>query len=547
MTRLFCTLVAFLFIGQLWSQDSLKYWITFTDKYNNGFTTEEPHQFLSQRSIDRRVQQGIPTTIQDEPVTPAYVQSLRDLGFTVLHTSRWFNAATVSTNDPSLIIQAASLPYVLQTDTVAKLKLTHELELDYESYLPNAGKLKYEYGEGFNQIRMLNGDLLHDEGYTGKGILIAVLDAGFPQVNTLSGFSNLRETGRIVATRDFVEPGTSAYEDHPHGTVVLGTMAAYLPGIMIGTAPDASYVLLRTEDAGSEMTIEEANWVAAAEFADSIGADILNTSLGYTTFDDSTMSHSYMDMDGNTTLITRGADIAAQKGMLVVNSAGNSGNNSWQFVGAPADGDSVFTIGAVTPEGVYATFSSMGPTFDGRLKPNVVAQGQQAVSLSFADGEVFRANGTSFSSPIIAGMAACLWQAHPDKTAWEIKTAIEESADMAEQPNHWVGYGIPDFMKAHTSLQTGPELPNDQVMTALPNPFVDQVQILINTNYEGRATLDLIDASGRLVLQRQLDLRSEAPYLLNLSNVGALPAGTYRCMLQYGEQREILSIIKGSR
>lgn len=336
------------------AQDSLKYWVTFTDKANNGYSYTEPEAFLSARAIHRRTKQNIPFTLQDEPVTPKYVEGLRQLGFTVLHTSRWFNAATVSTNDPLLIQQVGSLPYVQATDTVAKLKLSADLELSYTSEKVHTAKIRYEYGEGFTQIRMLNGDLLHDEGYTGEGLLIAVLDAGFPQVNTLSGFSKLREEGRLLGGRDFVDPGTSIFEDHPHGTVVLGTMAAFLPNVMIGTAPEAQYLLLRTEDATSEMTIEEANWVAAAEYADSMGADILNTSLGYTTFDDSTMNHTYADMNGEATLITRGADLAAQKGMLVVNSAGNSGGRAWQYVGAPADGDSVFTIGAVTPEGGYA-------------------------------------------------------------------------------------------------------------------------------------------------------------------------------------------------
>lgn len=546
MLRLCCTLFSFLLLGQAWSQDSLKYWVTFTDKNNNGFTFSEPEAFLAPRSLERRARQGIPITAQDEPVTTAYVDGLRDLGFTVLHTSRWFNAATISTNDPQLIQQVAGLPFVQATDTVAKLKLSKELELEYDSYLPGTGKIRYDYGEGFNQIRMVNGDLLHDEGYTGNGMLIAVLDAGFPQVNTLSGFAALRDNGRIIGGRDFVDPGTSVYEDHPHGTVVLGTLAAYLPAVMIGTAPDATYLLLRTEDAGSEMTIEETNWVAAAEFADSIGADVLNTSLGYTTFDDSSMSYTYSDMDGNTTLITRGADIAAQKGMLVVNSAGNSGTNSWQFIGAPADGDSVFTIGAVTPEAGYASFSSIGPTYDGRLKPNVVAQGQQAVSLSFADGEVFRANGTSFSSPIIAGLAACLWQAHPDKTAWEIKTAIEQSASQAEQPDHWMGYGIPDFMRAHTLLQLTADYSPVQPLTALPNPFMNELQILIDVNYEGRVSLELYDASGRIVARQEADLRAGTPYLLTFPAAVSLPAGVYQCRLQYGQNHEILSLIKAN-
>lgn len=533
-----------LFSSGLFAQDSLKYWVVFTDKNDNGYSYMAPEAFLSPRSIARRAKQQIPTTLQDEPVTPAYIAALRQLDCRVLHTSRWFNAATIATNDTAIIHQINGFPFVRQTAPVVKLALGGDLELTYTSYLPATGKRWYDYGEGFNQIQQLNGDLLHNEGYRGKGMLIAVLDAGFPAVDVLSGFEKLRSENRILATRDFVAPGTSVYEDHPHGTLVLGTMAGYLPGIMIGTAPEASYLLLRTEDASTEMTIEEANWVAAAEFADSMGADILNTSLGYTTFDDSSMSYTTADMDGNTALITRAADVAAQKGMLVVNSAGNSGNDPWQYISAPADGDSVFTIGAVTAEGAYAGFSSTGPTADGRLKPNVVAQGQQAASLSFADGEVIRASGTSFSSPILAGLAACLWQAHPDKSAWEIKTAIEMAGSQAEQPDNWLGYGLPNFMLAHTQLQTGAGADSSTALVALPNPFSQTFQLLISVDYEGIGTLQLIGTDGRLIDEQLVTLRKDSPYLLTYQPSYSLPQGQYYCLLQYGEQRDVLSIIK---
>jgi subtilisin family serine protease len=350
----------------------------------------------------------------------------------------------------------------------------------------------------YTQIRMIGGDALHDMGFRGEGMLIAVLDAGFAGVEYLKAFDLLRKEGRIVASHNFVDPALDVYRFSSHGCYVLSTMAAEVPGLFVGTAPRASYLLLVTEDVSSELLVEEDNWIAGAEFADSIGADVCNTSLGYTTFDDSTMDHHYYEMDGNTTRITRGADIAASRGMLIVNSAGNSGSSNWHYIGAPADGDSVLAVGAVNRDSIPADFSSYGPAFDGDIKPNVAAIGWGTYLWSFADS-VRTGSGTSFSSPIIAGMAACLWQAFPERNNMDIFHAIERSGHRYENPDDRVGYGIPNFSEAAFYLAGGEEATvKDSLITVSPNPTTGKFQIAFRFEEPRLVTYSIYDISGQL-------------------------------------------------
>jgi hypothetical protein len=443
-----------------------KYWVKFTDKTNTPYSIENPEDFLSQKAIDRRTNQGIAIEENDLPVDPAYIQAVINEGAEILTVSKWFNSVTVYATSSSVINAIELLPFVLsvEKDNLGNAPSNEEsvkpfFENEWEEEIVNtnlkgiSSGSSYDYGSAFNQIDMLNGIALHDAGYDGSGMTIAVLDAGFLNADVIDGFDSLWINGQILGFKDFVEPASpDIFGSHYHGTMVLSTMGAYLPTEMVGTAPKADYWLLRSEDGGTEYLIEEINWVSAAEFADSVGVDIINSSLGYTTFDDASQDHTYANMDGNTTPITIGADIAASKGILVVNSAGNEGNSSWHYIGAPADGNEVFTIGAVNSSGNYASFSSTGPTYDGRVKPNVVAQGQGSTVISAYSGNITTGSGTSFSSPITAGMVACLWQAHPDKTNFEIMTAIEESASLASNPNNQLGYGIPDYLEAHNQL-----------------------------------------------------------------------------------------------
>ena len=320
----------------------------------------------------------------------------------------------------------------------------------------------------------------------------------------------------------------SVYEDNSHGMSVLSCMAANKPGVFMGTAPDAHYLLLRTEDAGSEFIIEEDNWVAAAEFADSAGAWIINSSLGYTEFDDPQTSHTYLDLDGNSTHVTRGADIAASKGILVVNSAGNSGDNAWRYIGAPADGDSVLTIGAVDSLGNYASFSSQGPSAAGRIKPNVSCTGQATWIVTSA-GNIGRANGTSFSSPILAGAAACLWQAFPDASNMEIYKAIEQSAHQYENPDYFVGYGIPNFTKAFGILKKArnADAEKDSLLNAFPNPASESLAVAFYSGKAQTIVMSLTKLSGKLVQEQEIDVLPYHTNTLQFEFSRRVSAGSY--------------------
>ena len=470
------------------AQSTPKYWIQFIDKDATGYSIDAPEAFLSPRALARRARQNIPIDYRDLPVSKDYINQLRALGANIHNRSKWFNAVTVTVPDSSVLQQILQLPFVKNSQRVARFHFDPgpEMKLSLPRTL-NRRNLDYNYGMAYTQIRMIGGDALHDMGFRGEGMLIAVLDAGFAGVEYLKAFDLLRKEGRIVASHNFVDPALDVYRFSSHGCYVLRTMAAEVPGLFVGTAPRASYLLLVTEDVSSELLVEEDNWIAGAEFADSIGADVCNTSLGYTTFDDSTMDHHYYEMDGNTTRITRGADIAASRGMLIVNSAGNSGSSNWHYIGAPADGDSVLAVGAVNRDSIPADFSSYGPAFDGDIKPNVAAD------------SVRTGSGTSFSSPIIAGMAACLWQAFPERNNMDIFHAIERSGHRYENPDDRVGYGIPNFSEAAFYLAGGEEATvKDSLITVSPNPTTGKFQIAFRFEEPRLVTYSVYDISGQL-------------------------------------------------
>jgi hypothetical protein len=384
------------------------------------------------------------------------------------------------------------------------------------------------YGGSFNQIDMIGGVCLDNNGFRGQGMVIAVLDGGFRNVDVMLAFDSLRMNNHILGTYDFVEGDNSVYEDDSHGSYVLSCMGANLPGDLIGTAPEADYWLLRSEDATSEYIVEEYFWAAAAEFADSVGADLINSSLGYTTFDDFTQDHSYADMDGNTTPGSRAADVAASRGILVCNSAGNSGSSPWTFIGAPADADSILAIGAVDGSGNYASFSSHGPSADGQVKPAVVAKGE-GTTLAGLSGGTFTGNGTSFSSPVLCGMAACLWQAHPSFSNMQIMSQIIQSASQYASPDTYLGYGIPDFCAANLALggnpyQLGEE---DNLFITGPNPFDNELLFSFYSVKNQWLKVQLCDASGRTVLDEEIFSASNASNHYRIDVLPGLARGIY--------------------
>lgn len=441
-----------------------KYAVHFTDKNDSPYSIANPEQFLSQRSIERRARLDIAIDVDDLPVNPAYVSGVEALGANVVHTSRWLNCALVGCTQ-SQANQISQLPYVSQVVFVSsesfkgKSRFANKLESEKDFIpIPKGTHKDDVYGEAYDQINQINGIPVHQQGFEGEGVLIAVIDAGFQNANTIGAFSHLYNSGRIVGVFNVVDPGGDIYASNTsnHGTNVLSCIGGHIEGQFRGTAPEASFALIRTEDAATELLVECYNWTIGAEYADSIGADIINTSLGYSEFDDATMDFQYSQMNGETAVSSIGAKKATEKGVFVTVSAGNSNGTSWPWVGTPSDVVNAATIGAVGSDGTIASFSSIGPNGAGALKPNVLARGSSAAVIS-TSGSVSSSSGTSFSSPIACGMYACLIQANPGVMPADLKDIVDQTGD--RYPNHDVvyGYGIPDFAEAlETVLNLGP-------------------------------------------------------------------------------------------
>ena len=424
--------------------DTLKYRISLKDKAATDYSLQKPEMYLSKKSIERRKRQGLEIDSTDLPVCKKYVDAIRKKGVHVLVTGKWDNFVTVSCNDSMLIAEIAGLPFVRSTERVWRGVAKRASERD--SLINKPLRTDSLYGPAITQIKMSHADRLHEAGFKGQGMTIAVIDAGFHNVDKIEAMKNIN----ILGTRDFVNPEADIYAESSHGMSVLSCMAMNQPNVMIGTAPEASYWLLRSEDEYSENLVEQDYWAAAIEFADSVGVDLVNTSLGYYSFDDPTKNYRYRDLNGHYALMSREAAKAADKGMVVVCSAGNSGAGSWKKITPPGDAENVITVGAVNKYGVLAPFSSVGNTADGRVKPDVVAVGLGSDVMG-TDGNLRHANGTSFSSPIMCGMVACLWQACPELTAKEIIELVRRSGDRAVFPDNIYGYGIPDLWKAYQS------------------------------------------------------------------------------------------------
>ena len=424
--------------------DTLKYRISLKDKAATDYSLHKPEMYLSKKSIERRKRQGLEIDSTDLPVCKKYVDAIRKKGVHVLVTGKWDNFVTVSCNDSMLIAEIAGLPFVRSTERVWRGVAKRASERD--SLINKPLRTDSLYGPAITQIKMSHADRLHEAGFKGQGMTIAVIDAGFHNVDKIEAMKNIN----ILGTRDFVNPEADIYAESSHGMSVLSCMAMNQPNVMIGTAPEASYWLLRSEDEYSENLVEQDYWAAAIEFADSVGVDLVNTSLGYYSFDDPAKNYRYRDLNGHYALMSREAAKAADKGIVVVCSAGNSGSGSWKKITPPGDAENVITVGAVNKYGVLAPFSSVGNTADGRVKPDVVAVGLGSDVMG-TDGNLRHANGTSFSSPIMCGMVACLWQACPELTAKEIIELVRRSGDRAVFPDNIYGYGIPDLWKAYQS------------------------------------------------------------------------------------------------
>ena len=446
MRKLFSLLAIAVFTtGVSAQQDTLKYRISLKDKAATEYSLKRPEKFLSERAIERRKKQNLPIDSTDLPVCRKYIDEIRQQGVTIVVTGKWNNFVTVSCNDTTLIDRIAALPFVLSTEKVwispgadkPSMATERDSVINQPTMHPDS-----IYGRAITQIQLSNGDKLHEAGFKGQGMTIAVIDAGFHNVDKITAMQNIR----ILGTKDFVNPQADIFAESSHGLSVLSCIGTNQPGIMTGTAPEASFWLLRSEDEYSEHLVEQDYWAAAVEFADSVGVDVLNTSLGYYAFDDKSKNYKYRDLDGHHALMSRQASLIADKGMVLVCSAGKK-------ITPPGDADNVLTVGAVDKKAVLAPFSSIGNTADGRVKPDVVAVGAGSDVIR-TDGNQGRANGTSFSSPIMCGMVACLWQACPKLTAKELVELVRQAGDRAAFPDNIYGYGVPDMWKAYNDYKS---------------------------------------------------------------------------------------------
>jgi serine protease AprX len=541
--RPYAILAGLLLLGLVATAQENYYWIKFKDKNCSWDAWSNPSQFLSPASLQRRQIQNIAINESDLPVCEDYIDSISPYISHLKHRLKWFNMAVVQVNVPQNIAQLKAFSFVDSVGPIMQIPQatkTDKFATEFTEPLPDQSIVYPNlYGLGYNQLNMLNGDLLHQLGYRGEGVLMAVFDNGFVNVNIIPGFDSARQ--KIVGTYDFVSHEENVYDDGGHGTNVLSCIAANVPNRMVGSAPGVNLLLLESEDDNAEWIMEEYNWAAAAEYADSAGAKIFSTSLGYTTFDGDSGNHTYADLNGNKTVITRAGNMAFGKGILVINSAGNYGGNSWRYVGAPADGDSILSIGAVDSAEVIAGFSSRGPTSAGKIKPDVCSQGVKSGVLS-TTGDVSTSGGTSFSCPILAGCAACLWQAFPDKTNREIFDAIVISADRFWTPGNDYGYGIPNFYNAYLVLKTDYNaniLKINRDAAVYPNPFSNELNVSIFSQDNKTQTIEIFDQSGHCVIKQELFLRDKTFEIVKVPGVANLSAGKYVLRLNHDKATSV--------
>ena len=490
-----------------------RYMVFFSDKDTATWSAENATAYLSERAIARREKQGIEISAQDFPINEAYADSITSLGMEVYYESKWLNGVLVQ-GDEQKVSTLIGLGFVTEVEYIAPNTL-----LQRDQQVPQIPETFKEppnvNASSSTQLKMLYADKMHADGFQGQGMWIAIVDNGFRGVNEYAPFEHLFSQNKIVATKDFVANTGNVYQFGTHGTQVLSTISAKYGNSMIGTAPEAHVVLCITE-ADAENRIEEYNWLLAMEYIDSIGVDVVNSSLGYNTFDDPSMNYTKSDLDGNTSVITRAANIAARKGIIVVSSAGNTGGDkSWSKVTFPADAKDILSVGSVNGEWGKSGFSSFGPTADGRIKPDVCALGDPTTVVN-GSGTIKKSSGTSFSSPLVAGFAACIWQANPEWDYLKVIAEIKKSGRNSEVPDTLIGYGVPNYLSISNPNGLAIKKLLEPELKVFPNPFTENYFTIDfqGTMLNESIVIALVDANGKRIYKKKLTERNRPDQLL---------------------------------
>lgn len=534
-------LLVSIFIFQLGYGQVQDAWVFFADKENVETSLANPLTILTQEAIDRKDLQNTPIDERDVPINENYITQIKNAtGIDVFTKSKWMNCVYIKGTQAN-IEDLLNLSFVTHVEYANKDLNSFSGDTDpvgdkFEIENTN-NKIIYNYGSAANQIEMLSGDFLHEQDFAGDGMVIAVLDAGFPSVNTNPGFASMVSEGRLLGTYDFEARTVNVDGTSSHGTNTSSDIGGFLQDQFVGTAPQASFYFFVTEYSPTEVPVEEAWWVEALERADSLGVDVVNTSLGYQDYDNSNYDHSYADLDGQTTFSARGANHAFDKGMILVTSAGNDGGG-FTYVGTPGDSPGMLTVGAVDSNGNFASFSSIGPTVDGRIKPDVMAQGSGSAVIN-TSGNVNFSSGTSFSSPIMTGVVACLWQSRPETPNSQIMQIIRESSSLYNNPTDQMGYGIPNFEDAYNALLTlGVE--EDFLMSNFalyPNPVSSKVNVSFPEGVH-TAEFSIFSILGEEVL------RTEISSNRNAVDISSLSKGMYLATIISNGNRVSYKLIK---
>ena len=567
MGKKYLILLLITFFSLNLSAQFTKYVVRFKDKKATPYSINDPSKFLSAKAIERRAKQNIAIDETDLPVVSAYIDSIKSIkNVTVLDQSKWFNDVCISTTDSTALARINRFSFVVKTEPVKRMinnvagrnesptvvtrnKFNEQINDITSPTSPPVPGNYYSYGDSYGQIHIHNGEYLHNRGFRGQGMLIAILDAGFYHYKSLPAFDSVNINGQVIDTYDFVGNEASVNEDFFHGMMCFSIIAGNIPDQLVGTCPDAKFLLYRSEDVDSESPVEEQYWIAAAERADSAGADIISTSLGYNLFDNPVFDYTYPDMNGKTTMIAKAATLAARKGMIVLAAAGNEGDNSWHYIITPADADSIISVGAVDASGNVAPFSSYGPASDGRIKPTVASVGWKT-AISSTTGPIETGNGTSFATPNLAGLVTCLWQAFPEFTNMEIIEAVKKSSSIYNNPNDRLGYGIPDFKKAFDDLSqqraaknAASLLQGDQFIKIYPNPFKDKFTVAIKPQTTSTVTFKLFDAAGKYYFTKQVGLQQGVIQIINFDQMQSLQRGVYILKFSDGKNKKSFKLL----